>query len=428
MRCADPPEALPAEGVSTPGPGGRGAALRAGGRLALALCPLLSACARELPPPGTHPDRQPPRISRIEPPPDSVVAGFDGRIRIRFDEPVNIPNDLVRRIVASPVEPYQMETGFSDMRLRPRDGWRQGVVYCLSIPDGISDLLRNRMEERTSFCFSTGPPLEDTRVSGIALDAVTGQPQNEVRVLFLAPGDSTPYGALSDTEGRFSLRALPPGEYEAFGFVDQNRNLSLDRQLEAHDSLRFAAAPGAPVELELRLVPADSTPPRLLRAEAADSLTLQLEFDDPLLNPQPEAPTVAVRDSASGLEVTVVALGIGRPHEAGLPPLAASDSVGADPDSLPAGEPGAPRPGFGPPAPAQEADTAAAPLPSRFVSLRISSALGPGTYRVSSRGFTNLRRLVGGGDTTFVVAAPAADSVPPPAPDTLSAPERAREP
>lgn len=357
-----------------------------------------AGCANEQPPPGTHPDLTPPTLRAIEPANDSIVPGFDGSVRVRWDEPVRVEaGSFARDLIASPVEPYLAEVGFSDVRIRPRDGWRDSTVYCMEIPAGISDLLNNRTQDAQSFCFSTGAPIIDSRVGGTILDAVTGRPVPEATVLFLTPPDSTPYGALTNTEGRFELRALPPGSYETLGFLDRNRNFQLDRTLEPYDSATVSAFDGARSDLLMRLVEPDTTPPRLLRAQTWDSVTIQIEFDDPLLRPQPGSPTVAVSDSVTGaaLELTEVLLGEASatrpPATAGADSAAApADTTGIAPDSL-------------------AAETAE--LPTRFVSVRLAGRIPDGTYRVHAEGFVNLRGLSGGGDTTFV-AAPDTVSVP----------------
>ncbi len=355
-----------------------------------------AGCANELPPPGALPDDDPPRVERIEPAPDSVVEDFDGRVRIHFNEPIQVPGDLGRRLGVSPLERYEVTNGFRDIRLRPQGGWRDSVVYCFELPEGISDLMRNRTEARTGFCFSTGIPLADTRVRGTVIDAVTGQPQNQATVLFLAPPDSTPYGAIAEADGTFELRALPPGGWEAWGFLDRNRNFRVDRALEPYDSARVTVREGGPVTLEFRVIEPDSTPPRLLRIEAVDGLTLRLEFDDPLVRNPPAEPTVIVTDTADTRTFGVRAVRIGEPATVRFPPEP-GDTVSAGPE--PADTTGA-------------APPAAEALPSRFASVRLRDPIASGLYRVRASGFVNLRRLAGGGDTTFVaeVASTAADS------------------
>jgi len=343
----------------------------------------LLACANEQPPPGALPDHDPPRVEQIDPAPDSVVPGFHGKVRIHFDEPVRIQQGFATQLLASPMGIYDIDTGFSDLRIRPRDGWRDSVVYCLEIPEGIPDLLNNRTQTSTSFCFSTGIPISDTRITGTVLDAVTGQVQNEARVIFLAAPDSTPYGALTDADGRFSIRALPPGSYHAFGFLDQNRNFNVDRKIEPHDSVTVTASEGARPDLLFHLVDPDSTPPRLFRAEAPDSVTVVLEFDDPLLRVQPGQPSVTVADSVTGARLSVFGVAVGEAASVRFPG-APEDSAGVAGDSISA------------------AATPASDLPSRFVTVRLSEAIYPGTFRVQANGFLNLRHLSGGGDTTFV--------------------------
>ncbi len=364
----------------------------------------LAACANELPPPGALPDRLPPEVARIVPGRDTIVPGFDSDARIRFTEPVRAQG-LERTLKASPAEAYEVKVGFADVRMKPRDGWRDGVVYCLELPSGISDLLNNRTETAIDFCFSTGPPIADTRVTGRVIDALTGSPQPEARVIFLAlPEDSTPYSALTDSEGQFRLRALPPRAYQAFGFLDRNRNFALDRVLEPNDSAGFVLPDSGRLELAFRLVEPDTTPPVLIRAEAVDSLTVQLEFDDALLREQPSAPRVTVSDSLTGRALEILGVAVGEPSTVQLPGLEPEEPAQGEEPEPEAAPPGPSGETVGDPAAPQE--LTAEELPSRVVTVRLAAALVPASYRVRAEGLVNLRGLSGGGDTTFVYEPP----------------------
>lgn len=362
------------------------------------------ACANEQPPPGALPDARPPEVARFVPARDSVVPGYRGSAKVRFDEPVRLGGDLGRRIRASPAYRYDVNVGFSEIEIRPQGGWREGAVYCFEIPQGISDLLNNRTDAPIPFCFSTGPPVLATRVEGRVEDRLTGVAAAGARVLFLGlPTDTTPYTAEADPQGEFSLRALPPGGYWAYAFLDRNRSLRLERTFEAWDSVFFELDETLAVpSLLLGLLEPDSTPPVLVGARAHDSLTVRLEFDDALAPEQPTA-EVAVRDSA-GVGIASRLLHIGEP--ASLP-----RSETGETDEAETGEAGAERePAAEVTRPAGEAAAAATARragqervrPARVVTVLLAASLKPGSYTIEARGFRNLRELLGGGDTSFV--------------------------
>lgn len=372
------------------------AAALAAAMLALAA----SGCAREEPPPGTLPDNRPPQLRSVRPEDGAVLPGFDGDVRLEFDEPISVSRAFGREVVGSPAYRYRVTSGRSDLRLRPEEGWRDGVVYSFRFPPEISDILDNRRQEEIRLVFSTGPPIAATRVEGRLLDRVQGTAVSEGRVLFLpAAGDSIPYTAVPDREGAFGLEALPPGTYRALGFRDQNRNRTLDRRLEPHDSATFTLEDSvATASLELRIVAPDTTPPSLASASAEDSLTIRLSFDDHLRPEQDLAEVeVAVRDSASGRAWPVEELRRPAPEEG-----PARGAAGGAP-----GMPGAGRQEAGTDT-AAEAGGPEPSLPTRDLLVRLGRAMKPGSTYVSTvRGVENLRRLRGGGSVRLRYSPPA---------------------
>lgn len=445
-----------------------------------------AGCARPSSPPGAADETRPPAVVSLTPPRDSVAVDFSGAAKVRFDEPIDVRSGLGRELVASPAYQYTVSVGHSEISVRPEGGWRPGAVYVLEFPAGIPDLLDNERKEPVRLVFSTGPPIRQTRVGLWVFDRVTGERQDRGRVLFLpaAPGDSAgrapsdtatasagpdtagavPYTAVADSTGRYELSHLPPGSYWAFGFVDQNRNLRLDRRLEPYDSTRLelgsdtARASGA-----LFLLEPDSTPPRLARIEARDSVTLRLLFDDhlrpdhvihdPVVRPEGgegELPTLGARvltaadttarpaaDSAA--EDSVASDSVPPP---GVPDSAAraegagavadraagEEAAGLPPEKAAAG------PGRGAAAPPDSAaadtiDVDKPPRPTRLVEIRLSRPLTPDTFRVFLREVQNMWRLRAEVDTTFAYVPPpdtaasdtaATDS---PAPDSVPAAE-----
>ena len=449
------PSAPERKGVSPVGEGTVRAALI--GAVAATLV-LAAGCARQEAPPGAVPESQPPRIAELFPARDTVIEGLGDAARVEFDEPISARGNLSRQLRASPAFEYRVEAGHGDIRVEPRDGWRPGAVYVLELDVGVSDLLNNAREEPIRWRFSTGPPVSGTVVTGRIWDRITGEQIQEARAVFLALGgdsalaaDSIPYSAVPDSGGTFRLEAVPPGSYRAYGFRDRNRNRTLDRRLEASDSTTFTLdGPAGTAALQFVLVEPDSTPPVLGLAEARDSLTLRLTFDDYLLpGGAPLADSVILRrageeeawpvDSLRVLEADEVegreALGEdaffdpSEVRQAGQAPAdttAPGDTAGAAPetaarpDTAAAGQDTAAARDTG----AAEPDTAVAaqdtapaspvgPLPSRSLQVRLGRPLTPDTFRVMIRGVRNLQGLAGGGDTLFVYT---------PAPDTAAAP------
>ena len=353
-----------------------------------------AACAREEMPPGTGPDFEAPAVVEMFPVSGSAVPDLDEDAYVKFDEPLGDPRSLARVIETSPAWRYEINAGRSTVRIRPIDGWRSGVVYTFRIPPGVRDLVRNVTREPIDLLFTTGPEFFESRAGGTVWDRETVRTVRDIAVQVMGE-DSIPYAAVTDTGGNFAFRGLPIGDYWAFAFRDQNRNRTLERDFEPHDSGRVSLSDSTMiVELELWLTPPDSTAPLLGSVSANDSLTLRLEFDDFL---EPDA-------SLDGASVSVVAVGTGddwpvAEFAVGDLAVAVEREEGVKSDSL-AAEVAVDEAEVSPVVEDERA------RPQRFVSVRLARPLAGGDYGVSARGFLNLRLLAGGGDTTFVYEPP----------------------
>lgn len=380
---------------------------------AAGLLMLAPACAKQEPPPGHRPDSRPPAVTAISPASGSVVEDFGGALIIRFDEPLSRPGGLERQLQGSPAHRYRVDVGHSAIRIRPQDGWRRNAVYRIVVSGTLSDILGNRREEPIEVTFSTGPPITATRVAGKVWDRVSGRGVQDARVLFVATeGDSVPYTVVSDREGAFRLPAVPPDSYRAYGFMDRNRNLRLDRGLESSDSTTFVLQDStSSVSVDLVLLEPDSTPPVLALLEVPDSARIRLTFDDYLLPGQelpPDAVTVA--DTLTGTRWPIRGSSVLTAGEAQAGPEEAPETeagTGEPPETgAPEGRTGvADEPG-----PAAARDTSPGgrgqspvePLPSQVVEIRLGRPLEEGSYRLRIPEVLNLNRVPGRGDTTFV--------------------------
>ena len=363
----------------------------------------LAACARSEPPPGTRPDNTPPRTERLLPEHGAVVPGFDGYARVEFDEPLMNPRNLGRDIVGSPAGRYEVKPGRRGLEVRPEDGWRDGLVYFIRLPAGVTDLLRNRRDTPVEWLFSTGGEIPPTDVTGRVVDRVTVRGESGLRVLFLG-ADSVPYTAVTDTGGVFRLPGLPFGRYEAAGFEDQDRDFAWDAEFEPGGSVPLELVPDTPeAELQIVMLPADTTPPVPSAATARDSLSVRLEFDDPL---DPEADladaTLAVIDTRTGERFEVAEFAVGL-LELPEPEPELDPDAALDPDAEP--EPEDAEPPAEPPEPVGPAMPDLEPA-ADYMTLLLDRPLVPGVYRVEIDGVANLRGLRGGGSVTFEYVRP----------------------
>ncbi|MBT8478580.1 MAG: Ig-like domain-containing protein, partial [Gemmatimonadetes bacterium] len=271
--------------------------------LLLGVALVCATCAREEMPPGTGPDFEAPQVVEMFPAPATAVPDLDEDVYVRFDEPIADPRSVARTLETSPAWLYEVNAGRRNVRIRPVDGWRPGVVYSFRIPPGLADLVRNRTRSPIEFLFTTGSQFYDTRTVGEVWHRETVRKVRDIAIQVLG-ADSIPYAAVTDTGGNFALRGLPVGAYWAFAFRDQNRNRTLERDFEPHDSGHVALDDSASVvRLELWLTMPDSTPPALGLAEVRDSLNVRLNFDD-LLDPEAslEQASVRVTQAESGVE------------------------------------------------------------------------------------------------------------------------------
>jgi hypothetical protein len=242
----------------------------------------LSACARAYPPPGGELDRTPPRLLGTTPEPLAVVAPSDEPVIFHFDERLSERNFTESLVVVSPQDgAVRVQRSGREVRVRIDGGWRAGRVYSVVLLPGVRDLFNNARTEPAEVVFSTGPEMPATAVAGIVLDRITGRPPQQGVVNAVRREDGAAYMVLTDSAGFFSLRHLPLGDYDMVAYGDQNRNRRRD-PAEPVDSggvvtLRSAADT---VAVTFQVLPADTTPPRLLRAEVVDSMTVRLFFDD----------------------------------------------------------------------------------------------------------------------------------------------------
>ncbi len=440
-------------------------------RLIRALVPVLAslglaaACARQGRPPGGPPDHRPPFVVAVTPDTFATVPPGKGEIKVTFNERISERTSggpLDDAVSVSPrTGDVRVEHGRDGLNITLDGGFRPGLVYRVRVEPVIQDMFGNTMRVPYEWVFTTGGEFNQNAVGGLVWDRVTGDVLEDVTVL-LRPGqpgtpafDSTPANAaITDTAGIFTLRYVPADTFTVIAFQDRNRNDQADA-FEAQGR-RTGLVVGATdtVVTSLPIMVPDTTPPRVVRIETVDSMTLRVTMDDPLDPLEPlgrvvpglyreEGNSPAVERILHEREWTALADSLAEARQAAAPtPPAdtaaqAGDSAAAAAAAPPSGRPPARLPAAGRPRsaaaagqPTREFLPDGSPVPTRTFVVRLDGPLEPGeAYTVRVQGVTNLAGLTSESEEAVVTrpvpeappAAAASDTAGVP-PDTAAGP------
>lgn len=264
---------------------------RRGAPRALAALCLLGAiaCAKIEPPPGGPPDTKPPILVSITPESLSVHPGFDGSVDFIFSEVVSEggspsqgfgTGDLEKLVLLSPTNKIPVVRWHrSRISVRPREGWRPNTVYRVQLLPGISDIRNNKGVKGGLVTFTTGAPVPDYTLSGMAYDWTASQPMRAGLIEAVLEPDSLVYKGITDSSGAYAFGPLPRGTYLVYVGLDQNRNGKIDPR-EAFDSVRVEPDSGKVPEIFAFIH--DTTPPHLTPPAVQDSVTINLTFSQKL--------------------------------------------------------------------------------------------------------------------------------------------------
>lgn len=246
------------------------------------LAGLATGCAQVEQPPGGPPDFTPPSLISVRPDSGAVLERFDDAAEFQFDEIVTEPTgQAVERLFVLSPRPRQLNVSWKRSRLtvKPKEGWRTGVVYRLALLPQVTDLRNNRIESGRVIIFAVGRSIPDTRITGTVVDWEAGRIARGALVEAVSPVDSIVYFTQADSVGNFDLPAVPEGAYTLFGTIDQNNNRTRDRG-EPFDS--------ATVTLDSALSRVfwafrqDTIGPQIRNTQRADTLTILVEFTQSL--------------------------------------------------------------------------------------------------------------------------------------------------
>jgi hypothetical protein len=414
----------------------------------MALAAASVGCARQAAPPGGPPDSRPPGVVATTPEAFADVPGFEGPVRFEFDERISeqlgggSPDDAVT--VSPSTGGVRVSHGRRSLSVEVDGGFRDGVVYRVTLQPVVRDMFGNTLRDPFELVFTTGAEAEATTVAGEVWDRVTGRGVSDLR-LHAVGEDSLVHLAASGEAGIYAFRYLPGGAYTLTAFQDNDGDRVVDAT-EMQGSTDFAVAVGDTLFVDVPVLERDTTAAVLLGAEALDSVTVLLRFDDFLDPAHPaEELEIGVADTlgtAVGIatryhetayaqmvrgvtDSLAVVDSVARAAEPPVPdtlvaPVDPDPDAPAQPvaDSLRA-QPGPPARRGPPPLPGpatpglQDASARGRILPGRRVLLVLDRPLVPGVpHDVVVGGVVNVNGVGGGGGEARVVLEPPAQPAP----------------
>ena len=257
---------------------------------AAALVPALGAagCARPEAPPGGPEDRMPPFVVETVPDTFAIVEAGVREFVFRFSERISeraASGTLNRAVVVSPpAGNVRVRHSRDGLIVTSREGLQEGRVYRITILPVVNDMFGNRLRDPFDLVLSTGGEIVPNVVAGVVEDRVTGQAVADARVqaVFQQAADTVAHWNYTDANGIFALRFVPRGSFRVSAWQDRNRDGLLSPGEPRTLAQFFGELPGVSDTsfVIMSLVEPDTTPARLIRVTAQDSLRVQLEFDD----------------------------------------------------------------------------------------------------------------------------------------------------
>ena len=190
---------------------------------------LLAACANPVPPQGGPRDETPPQLDTAASTPNYQTNFRKQPIELAFDEWVQL-DDIFNQLIISPPLPEKPEVKIKkrsviltfpeNIELRP------DATYTINFGEGVKDLTEGNPAE-LRFVFATGEALDSLNLSGVVVDARSGEPVEEVRfMLYEDLADSVVYterpfyAGNTDEAGRFEINNIKEGVFKGFALGD----------------------------------------------------------------------------------------------------------------------------------------------------------------------------------------------------------------
>jgi uncharacterized protein (DUF2141 family) len=224
----------------------------------LLLLLLLGGCARQGNITGGLKDTTPPGLDTLQSTPLYALRFNERYIRLTFDEWVVLKNAAQQVTISPPLAKnpkvsLDKKTVVVDLGEDP--GLRPNTTYTVQFGTAVADFHADNIAKDLRYVFSTGDVIDSLSVSGVALDAFSGDPIENVTVMLyesdfdsIVVKEKPYYYARTDKSGQFTISNVKPGRFRCVG-VDEGQTPDLkwqpkeriapaDKPIELSDSVK----------------------------------------------------------------------------------------------------------------------------------------------------------------------------------------------
>lgn len=252
---------------------------------------ILANCAKQGFPPGGPVDRFPVEIKKTVPATDATNVPLNTPIQIEFNEAVD-RRSCEESIFITPLPPENVKYKWRRKRINIifPDGLIQNRTYVITIGTGTKDRRNNPLQSSFSLAFSTGPYLDNGRISG----RVHGDGSMEGTQIWAYDLKDTPdpnpavtpplYVTQASADGAFTLNYLATGRYRVFAVRDRDVNNLYNAEWDAlgvsPGDVALADSARQTDQIFIRVAVRDTTMPFLSAAAAPDKNHVDLRFSE----------------------------------------------------------------------------------------------------------------------------------------------------
>ena len=199
---------------------------------------MLSQCANPVAPTGGPRDTTPPKVVIEKSTPNEKTQFIPERIRLTFDEYIEVQNPTRNVIISPPIDPkpeYDVGPDYLEIDFSSVDSLQSNTTYSLNFDNAVTDFNEGNPVENLLFVFATGPYLDSLELDVEVVNQEGAKQEGITVMLYDKLGNDSvvvnslpKYFSKTDKQGRAKLQYLKDGIYKVFALNDENLTLKYD--------------------------------------------------------------------------------------------------------------------------------------------------------------------------------------------------------